>query len=132
MEDSSLLQVIDIETPQSQRSSSNSNPSLSFDPEWLAITRAFQPWFSVIQQQPPFPEEAEARALVAREREWVSKNVKTNDDGEIPVSSYQTFAMTAPGPGTESSNKLKQRKSSELTPEEYFDLPSPICLISLI
>ncbi|KAF8966394.1 lariat debranching enzyme, C-terminal domain-containing protein [Flammula alnicola] len=83
-------------------------PLLSFDPEWLAITRAFHPWLSTTRQQPPFPEEAEARALVAKELEWVKKNIKTNEQGEIPVSDHQTFVMTAPGPGSEGAAKFRQ------------------------
>jgi lariat debranching enzyme len=76
-------------------------PSLAFDPEWLAITRALHPWFSTSKLQRPFPEEPEARALVAKEQEWVKKNIKTNRDGEILVADHQRFAMTAPGPGQE-------------------------------
>jgi len=99
---------MNIDTPQHLDSSKHSGPRLAFDPEWLAITRAFQPWFSTTQSQLPFPDEAEARRLVVKERDWVSANIKTNQDGEIPIQNYQKFAMTAPGPGQAGTRKLQQ------------------------
>ncbi|KAF5340653.1 hypothetical protein D9611_007519 [Ephemerocybe angulata] len=98
-----FLEVIDIEAPLS-----NPTAALAFDPEWLAINRAFHPWFSTTRSQRPFPEEAEARAMIAKELEWVNANVKRNDDGVIPVDDWQTFVQTAPGPGSEGALKFKQ------------------------
>ncbi len=105
-----MFQVVNIDTPQHLDRSNNSGPLLTFDPEWLAITRAFQPWFSTTEHQPPFPEEAEARRLVAKERDWVATNIKRNQDGEIPILNYQKFVMTAPGPGKAGTHKQQQRK----------------------
>jgi len=105
-----ILQVVDIDPPEYLDSSKNSGPLLSFDPEWLAITRALHPWFSTSEHQQPFPEEAEARRLVAKERDWVSTNIKTSHGGKIPISTFQKFVMTAPGPGKEGTHKLQQRK----------------------
>lgn len=95
-------------------------PILEYDPEWLAITRAFHPWLSTTKYQPAFPDEAEARALVAKELEWVKANVKTNEKGQILVSEHQSFVMTAPGPGSEGANKTRQRKSSEFWCQKIF------------
>lgn len=86
-------------------------PTLSFDPEWLAITRAFHPWLSTTRHQPAFPDEAEARALVAQELKWVRENVPTNERGEMLVKECQSFATTAPGPGREGGDKFRQRRS---------------------
>jgi lariat debranching enzyme len=108
------VQVIDVESPTRQQGLDDGNysgPSLAFDPEWLAITRAFLPWFSTSEHQRPFPEEHDARALVVKEREWVHQHIKTNQDGEIPVADHQRFAMTAPGPGKEGADQRRQRKS---------------------
>lgn len=102
-----FLEVIDIAAPLSTTDA----PLFAFDPEWLAICRAFHPWLSMTRQQPVFPEEAEARALVAQERAWVDANVKTDERGSLPIGDCQTFAMTAPGPGSEGRNKLRQRWS---------------------
>lgn len=87
-------------------------PVLSFDPEWLAISRAFHPWLSTTRYQLPFPEEADARAMVSKELDWVMKNVKTKYGDTMPVSECQTFAPTAPGPGTEGAEKYRQREPS--------------------
>ncbi|KJA21674.1 hypothetical protein HYPSUDRAFT_216219 [Hypholoma sublateritium FD-334 SS-4] len=99
-----FLEVIDIAAPISTTDA----PLLAFDPEWLAICRAFHPWLSTTRQQPAFPAEAEARALVAQERAWVDANVKADARGALPIGDCQTFKMTAPGPGSEGANKLRQ------------------------
>lgn len=104
-----FLEVIDFETPISKP-----GVTLSFDPEWLAISKAFHPWLSRTKFQRPFPDEAEARAMIAKELEWVNANIKKNKDGVIPVDAWQTFAMTAPGPGSEGADKFKQRKYMHL------------------
>lgn len=62
------------------------------------------------RQQPRFPEESEARALVALAAKWVENNVKTDEQGEIPVADHQTFVMTAPGPGSEGPMRFQQRE----------------------
>ncbi|RXW19075.1 hypothetical protein EST38_g6773 [Candolleomyces aberdarensis] len=98
-----FLEVIDVDVL-----SSNPTPVISFDPEWLAINRAFHPWFSTTAHQQTFPDEQEARTMVAKELEWVNTNVKTDENGVIPVEDWQTFAQTAPGPGSEGANKNRQ------------------------
>ena len=85
-------------------------PLLSYDPEWLAITRAFHLYLSLTRQQSRFPEESEARALIAGAAKWVEKHVKTDEQGAIPVAHPQTFVMTAPGPGSEGPAKSRQRE----------------------
>ncbi|KAK0488928.1 lariat debranching enzyme, C-terminal domain-containing protein [Armillaria novae-zelandiae] len=77
---------------------------LYYDLEWLAITRAFNLWFSTTRYQRPFPDEAEAREMVRKELEWVKENVGS----EKTVESCQQFCVTAPGPGSEGDQKLEQ------------------------
>ncbi|KAH6908498.1 lariat debranching enzyme [Coprinopsis sp. MPI-PUGE-AT-0042] len=104
-----FLEVVDIESPSS--STSSSPPTLCFDPEWLAINRAFHPWFSTTHQQRQFPPEEEARAMIAKELEWVKTNLKKNDAGLLPVEDVQKFEITAPGPCPQTENppgKFKQ------------------------
>jgi len=108
-----FLEVVDLPLDSAYSLSQNSQsdsaqPVLSFDPEWLAISRAFHPWLSTTHQQPSFPEEAEARAMISKELEWVIENVEQDERGDILVSDYQTFTITAPGPGSEGSGKFKQ------------------------
>ncbi|KAJ2919126.1 hypothetical protein MD484_g1285, partial [Candolleomyces efflorescens] len=98
-----FLEVVDVDVP-----SPNPNPLFSFDPEWLAINRAFHPWFSTAPHQRAFPDEQEARAMVSKELEWVNANIKKDENGVIPVEDWQSFAQTAPGPGSEGANKHRQ------------------------
>ncbi|EPQ50728.1 DBR1-domain-containing protein [Gloeophyllum trabeum ATCC 11539] len=87
-----FLEVVDVGSPQA----GDGAPRLAYDPEWLAITRAFQPWLSTSRSQPPFPEEAQAREMVRAELAWVQANVGAKEVGEC-----QVFAVTAPGPSPE-------------------------------
>jgi hypothetical protein len=52
-------------------------PILSYDPEWLSITRAFHPLLSHTkdQESEDFPDEKTAREMVWREGVWVKENV---------------------------------------------------------
>ncbi len=78
---------------------------MTYDPEWLAITRAFNPYMSTSRYQLRYPDEAEARAAVAQELKWVEENILTNvgenesnKRREKRVDDCQTFVLTAPGP----------------------------------
>lgn len=48
--------------------------------------------------------------MVSKELEWVIQNVERDERGDILVSDYQTFTVTAPGPGSEGDGKFKQRE----------------------
>ncbi|KAK2460729.1 hypothetical protein APHAL10511_007199 [Amanita phalloides] len=63
------LMVIEVEEGTS------GERGLTFDVEWLGITRAMQPWLSRTREQRGFPEEAEARRLVREAVEWVRGKV---------------------------------------------------------
>ncbi|GLB42488.1 putative lariat debranching enzyme, C-terminal domain [Lyophyllum shimeji] len=97
-----FLEVLDIPSPnkvedQSEASTNPSSPlTLSYDPDWLAITRACHPNLSLTRTQSAFPDEAYARTLVARELEWVHEHVPPKLDGGWGVRECQTFVMTAP------------------------------------
>ena len=90
---------------------------LTFDPEWLAITRAFNPYMSLDTKQMAYPDEAEARAAVQRELEWVRSNVyniPAGTSGDTPliktIDSCQHFAVTAPPPEQCTGPDNMQRK----------------------
>jgi lariat debranching enzyme len=61
-------------------------PKLTFDPEWLAISRAFHPFFSTRRRQPDYLDEATAPAKVAEEMEWwnVRNNETSSSDAPLP------------------------------------------------
>jgi lariat debranching enzyme len=90
-------------------------PRLTYDPEWLAITRAFHPYLSTDYQQRPFPDERQARQMVEQELEWVRRNVGKGGDGLVDVLDCQQFVMTAPAQrGTGDRPSHQQRKHHTL------------------
>ncbi|EKM74996.1 hypothetical protein AGABI1DRAFT_80432 [Agaricus bisporus var. burnettii JB137-S8] len=70
-------------------------PVLEYSPEWLAITRAFHPWFSTTRHQLNFPDEEEARSAVASATQWVVENLQSE---KLLVDDVQQFVRSAPGP----------------------------------
>ncbi len=66
---------------------------LTFDPEWLAITRAFQPFFNQGQPRALLPPHHLSSQLVRKHLEWVLEHVGE----DRPVGSVQKFQPTAPG-----------------------------------
>ncbi|KAA1475883.1 hypothetical protein DENSPDRAFT_842759 [Dentipellis sp. KUC8613] len=96
-----FLEVIDVPSPSP---TPTSPPTLAFDPDWLAITKAFAPYLSRGRRQAAFPDEAHARAAVAEARDWVVRNVPGKlavaaEGGPWRVADCQVFARVAPGPG---------------------------------
>ena len=64
-------------------------PILAYDPAWLAITRAFHPYFSLTRAQLPFPDEQTARASVETELAWVMEHVPKKLGGWEVVTCQQ-------------------------------------------
>lgn len=85
------LQVLDI-SPSSAVVSTPS-PKLTYDREWLAISRALHPFLSTARKQPPLPPPSNMGPLIQESQRWVDENV-----GEKEIVSVQQFVMTAPGP----------------------------------
>lgn len=89
------IEVVDIPTPDPH----SGEPTLTFDPEWLAITRAFNPHMSKSVNQLSYPDEAQARAAVAKELEWVNKQIFASEEGGKGIKSLtdvQSFVANAP------------------------------------
>ncbi|KAJ7856658.1 lariat debranching enzyme, C-terminal domain-containing protein [Mycena olivaceomarginata] len=120
------LEVVDIPIPLTPESSSELEPSsatsdkgkgkakspppsgqprLTYDAEWLAISRAFHPFLSLTRLQRAFPLEDAARALVAEARTHIADDLRAREPGldieDLEVTQIQEFQMTAPGPGRE-------------------------------
>ncbi|CCM04282.1 uncharacterized protein FIBRA_06453 [Fibroporia radiculosa] len=106
-----FLEVIDV--PESPMLSNlrpderNHLPVLSFDPEWLAITRAFHPYMPLNRLQMSYPAETEARKAVEKELEWVRRHVLP-ESGIKKVDDCQTFITSAPPPGSEGASRKQQ------------------------
>ena len=97
--------------------SERTSPILTYDPEWLAITRAFHQCFATTHRQASYPDEPTARARVSTELIWVEENIvhKAASDSistksPLSVDNCQVFVRTAPGPGGEGNAKFQQRE----------------------
>lgn len=102
-----FLEVVDIFT-QDQEREGGERPRdavvLCYDPEWLAITRAFQPYLSRKHKQATYPSPDDARAAVSREWDWVHAHVppKLNlgaGSDAWRVDACQRFVVRAPPAG---------------------------------
>jgi len=106
----------------SQVSSSSSTPRLTYDPHWLAITRAFHSFISLSRAQKPFPDEPTAREMVSRELDWVKQNVPCG--GLVKVEDVQVFSRTAPGPGPDADpGKGKEGNGKKPSPPQVYSNP---------
>ncbi|KAG8713856.1 hypothetical protein FRC08_012722 [Ceratobasidium sp. 394] len=74
-------------------STTSAIPTLTYDREWLAISRALHPFLSTTRQQPSLPPPWDMAPLIAESQKWVDENV-----GEREIEHVQEFVMTAPGP----------------------------------
>lgn len=72
-------QIVDIPTPEPKvgERPRDGEVVLSYDPEWLAITRAFQPYHPRSREphKTVYPNPDDARAAVSREWDWVHTHV---------------------------------------------------------
>lgn len=87
------------ETPSEEAPAASTDPNkrfpLRYDPEWLAITRAFHPLLTVGDRTAAVPaDEGEAayRPLIQKERAWVDEHVVARGLLDVP----HNFAPTAP------------------------------------
>ncbi|TBU29220.1 DBR1-domain-containing protein [Dichomitus squalens] len=103
-----FLEVIDVDIiPPGQHR--EDGLVLSFDPEWLAITRAFHQHMTLSRTQSSYPDETSARDAVQREIGWIKEHVLANkDNGIIKVDDIQQFVMTAPAPAPEDKDTRAQ------------------------
>jgi lariat debranching enzyme len=109
-------QVIDIPTPEQE----GGKVALSYDPEWLAITRAFQAYHprSRDPKKAVYPSADDARAAVSREWDWVHAHVPPklkldlDGDGEWRVDACQKF-VCGPGEGGRDGNSAAALAQTE-------------------
>lgn len=103
-----ISQIVDIPEPpdfHQEASGERIAPVLSFDPEWLAITRAFHPYMPTGPSQMTYPVEDAARAAVETEVAWVKDHVQS-----LKVDDCQAFVITAPPPGPSDNPSLRQQQ----------------------
>ncbi|QSZ36142.1 hypothetical protein DSL72_007267 [Monilinia vaccinii-corymbosi] len=93
------LQLLEVQpygsTKETLPATPRAKPKFEYDPEWLAITRVFNPDLILGDKSSKFPEdlgEAHYKALIERERAWVDEHVVQQNKLEIP----ENFVITAP------------------------------------
>ncbi|KZT03366.1 DBR1-domain-containing protein [Laetiporus sulphureus 93-53] len=102
-----FLEIIDVEAPNRTTRPAGSKPVLQFDPEWLAITRAFHRYMPLTIAQSKYPDEQEARRAVQEELQWVTEHALGQKHIE-KVGDCQKFAMVAPGPKKQDDHIQRQ------------------------
>ena len=114
-------QVVDIPTQEQERE--RDEVVLCYDPEWLAITRAFQPYLSRGHKQATYPSPDDARAAVSREWDWVHAhvplklNLGTSSDA-WPVDTCQRFVVRPPPAGSTSVGHPDREGNSAAAKEQ--------------
>ncbi|KZT57547.1 hypothetical protein CALCODRAFT_483098 [Calocera cornea HHB12733] len=86
------LEIVDVPAPIPVGAE---GPSITFDPQWLAITRAFFPYLSLEARQKEMPDLQTMKAEVGRQLDWVKSHL--THGGAAPVRDVQKFTRTAPG-----------------------------------
>ncbi|KAK9427814.1 lariat debranching enzyme, C-terminal domain-containing protein [Lipomyces doorenjongii] len=106
-----FLQVMQVPTQEHI----GEHHQLCYDPEWLAITKAMEPYMSLYERQPKlFATAAEQEALeesIRKAREWVQKNIVEVGKLEIPSN----FVHTAPFSHSDDSSM----RTAKFQPTEY-------------
>ncbi|MCJ1354881.1 MAG: hypothetical protein MMC33_004871 [Icmadophila ericetorum] len=90
-----FLQILEIEPVAYSESSPDAPYTLSYDKEWLAITRAFAPELRLGDRSTSIPDhkgELFYRTRIEQEEVWIEENVVTKGLMKIP----ETFELTAP------------------------------------
>ncbi|KAG0191296.1 lariat debranching enzyme [Apophysomyces sp. BC1034] len=81
-----FLQVIDISEPSSEE-------GFCYDLEWLAITRAMQPYLSVERNAAILPDDEQLQSSVEQELMYLTMQ---REAGDLDLNIPQNFAITAP------------------------------------
>lgn len=109
----------------SEPAASPSLVSLHYDPRWLAITRAFQPFFPLARHpstNPALPtDEVIIEGMIEKELDWVRKNVPDGGEGIVGECEVREdggrgvgFVKTAKAIGDEGGEGKEQRASKVL------------------
>ncbi|KAI7877791.1 Metallophos-domain-containing protein [Lichtheimia hyalospora FSU 10163] len=103
-----FLEIIDIPDP-----SSNSTGGLTYDLEWLAITRAMQPYLSLRPQAIPLPSDADLQSAIDQELMYLDMMMDTDEldltipaNFEMNVGTKDRFYTPSPNPQTVEFCKL--------------------------
>ncbi|KAG8691652.1 hypothetical protein FRC11_013668 [Ceratobasidium sp. 423] len=107
------LHVFDLNHTTPESGVEASPPILTYDREWLAISRAMHPFLSTQRHQSTIPPVWDLAPLIQESQRWVDENV-----GEREIRHVQEFIMTAPGPVN-----TNQRPARHLQPPPWYTNP---------
>ncbi|KAK1761083.1 lariat debranching enzyme, C-terminal domain-containing protein, partial [Echria macrotheca] len=125
-----FLQLLEIPIPTTSSSSPPPPPSpykLSYDPEWLAITRVFSSLTTTIGDRnithpPPDEGEAHYRPLIEAEERWVDEHIVKTKKLAVPENFVQTAPPHVPGQHPELTDEQ---------PDEYTN-PQTVAFCELV
>jgi len=86
------LEIVDVPAPMP---SGADGPTVTLDPQWLAITRAFFPYISLEARQKDMPDLPTMKVEFGRQLEWIKSHLTRG--GAIPITDIQQFTRTAAG-----------------------------------
>ncbi|KAJ7507149.1 lariat debranching enzyme, C-terminal domain-containing protein [Mycena galericulata] len=92
-----FIEVIEVPTPEAHQPPKDTRqrtPKLFFDPHWLAVVRALDPFLPLQVQTTPLPPAEQIHQRIEEALTWVRENVGEN--GMKAVSDVQVFVQTAP------------------------------------
>jgi lariat debranching enzyme len=115
-----FLQLLEIP------SSTPSPYKLQYDPEWLAITRAFAPLLTIGDRNattPPDQGEAHYRPLIEAEEKWVDEHMVKPGKLDVPENFTETAPKDIPG--------LRGLEDSGAEPHEYTN-PQMVAFCELV
>ncbi|CAE6440811.1 unnamed protein product [Rhizoctonia solani] len=107
------MHVLDLNPAAPGSGLGASPPILTYDREWLAISRAMHPFLSTERHQPSMPPVWDLAPLIQESQRWVDEHV-----GEREIRHVQEFTMTAPGPVN-----TNPRSARNLQPPPWYTNP---------
>lgn len=94
-----FLQILDIDPISKRAGPKQKSPRLSYDKEWLAITRVFAAEADPTSNLPRDRGQAHYAPLIAAEEEWVEQNLVQKNRMAIPENFERTAPVYDPGAG---------------------------------
>ena len=113
---------------QQQQQQPRSRYTLQYDPEWLAITRAFHPLLTIGTNTPPPPDQGEAHylSLIQAEEAWVDEHIVKKNKLDVPLN----FVHTAPPILPDGAEELSDISTNQ-QPDEYTN-PQTVTFCELV
>lgn len=110
-----FLQILDIDPISEPISAEQEPPSLSYDKEWLAITRVFAAEGKPTSNVPRDKGQAHYAPLIEAEEEWVERNLVRKSRMAIPENFERTAPVYDPSVGLYPKEQSKEYTNPQTT-----------------